>query len=247
MKAERIVEIGPAKLILGDAYKLRQDIGWVDAEIHDPPYLIKTSGGGKFRKARPYLNEIADLGIDKGFEFDVIHPMLTGSVCVFCHNDQVPQLSSYLQGTFDRFVLGFWGKTNPMPVANKHLVPDAEIWMRAWNTGHHPVGDLADKRRIILADEDDADEWPVLGIMERVHPSKTFGHPTVKPLALMDPIVRTTQGQTILDIFMGTGSTGVSSVRHGKRFIGIERNPQFFEIAIQRITDELNRLEAEAA
>lgn len=247
MKAERIVDIGPARLILGDAYEVRGDIGWVDAEFMDPPYAIKTSGGGKFRKARPYLNQITELGIDKGFDHTIINPMLTGSVTVFCHNDQVPALSSYLSNTFDRFVLGFWAKSNPVPAANKHLLPDAEIWMRAWTKEHHPIGSLADKRRVITADEDDIDEWPVLGIRERVHPSKTFGHPTVKPLAVMDPIIRTTPGKTILDPFMGTGSTGVSAIRDGRNFIGIERNPEFFETAIRRITDELERIDAIAA
>lgn len=246
MNAVRTVDIGPAKLLLGDAYKIRPSLGFVDGEIMDPPYVIKTSGAGKFRKARPYLDQIAELGIDEGFDKTIINPMLTGSVCVFCHNDQVPELSSYLNGTFDRFVLGFWGKTNPMPVANKHLVPDAEIWIRSWNAGYHPVGELADKRRILRAEGDDTDEWPILGIMERVHPSKTFGHPTVKPLAVMDTIVRTTNGETILDPFMGTGSTGVSALRAGKRFIGIEMNPRFFDIAIERITEELTRLDAAA-
>lgn len=246
MNAMRTVEIGPATLLLGDAYKIRPSLGFVPAEIMDPPYVIKTSGAGKFRKSRPYLDQIAELGIDEGFDKTIINPMLTGSVCVFCHNDQVPELSSYLNGTFDRFVLGFWGKTNPMPVANKHLVPDAEIWIRSWNAGYHPVGDLADKRRILRAETEDTEEWPILGIMERVHPSKTFGHPTVKPLAVMDTITRTTSGDTILDPFMGTGSTGVSALRAGKRFIGIEMNPRFFDIAIERITKELNRLDAAA-
>ena len=45
---------------------------------------------------------------------------------------------------------------------------------------------------------------------------------------------------------MGTGSTGVSALRAGKRFIGIEMNPRFFDIAIERITKELNRLDAAA-
>ncbi len=247
MNCVRTVEIGPAKLLLGDAYEIRPQLGFVDHEIMDPPYVLNTSGAGKFRKARPYLDQIADLGIDKGFDRTIINPMMAGSVCVFCHNDQVPQLSSYLNGIYDRFVLGFWGKTNPMPVANKHLVPDAEIWIRAWNAGYHPVGELADKRRVIRPAESDDADWPVLGIMERVHPSKVYGHPTVKPLAVMDTIVRTCGGDIILDPFMGTGSTGVSAVRYGKRFIGIERNPQFFEIAIERITAELNRLESAAA
>ena len=46
---------------------------------------------------------------------------------------------------------------------------------------------------------------------------------------------------TILDPFMGSGTTGVACVRTGRKFIGIEKEPHYFEIAKRRISDELNR------
>ncbi|MBS7671410.1 site-specific DNA-methyltransferase [Croceicoccus gelatinilyticus] len=244
MNADRIVEIGPAKLILGDAYKVRADIGWVDAEIIDPPYLIKTAGAGKFRKARPYLDQIKEVGIDQGFDISIINTMLTGSVCCFCHNDQIPKITSYLQNTFDRFVLGFWAKRNPIPVANKHLMPDCEVYVRAWQKEWHPVGELANKRRVI--EDTEIEEPAIVGTREKVFPSKTYGHPTVKPEKVMDTIMSTTKGESVLDVFMGTGSTGVSALKHGKRFIGVEKNPEYFEIAIARLEQAARELDAAA-
>ena len=47
--------------------------------------------------------------------------------------------------------------------------------------------------------------------------------------------------QTILDPFMGSGTTGVACVRTGRRFIGIEKEPKYFAIAVKRIEAELNR------
>lgn len=63
-------------------------------------------------------------------------------------------------------------------------------------------------------------------------------HPTQKPVALMAWCIdRVKKGATILDPFMGSGTTGVAAVRLGRKFIGIEREPKYFEIACRRIED----------
>jgi site-specific DNA-methyltransferase (adenine-specific) len=65
-------------------------------------------------------------------------------------------------------------------------------------------------------------------------------HPTVKPTDLMAYLVRmvTPKGGTVLDPFMGSGSTGKASVREGFDFIGIEREDEYMEIAKTRIEHE---------
>src|SRR5690606_33830404 len=71
-------------------------------------------------------------------------------------------------------------------------------------------------------------------------PSCTLGlHPTAKPVDLMRYLVLTysDSGQTVLDNTMGSGTTGVAAVMEGRRFIGIERHPRFFEMARDRIID----------
>lgn len=62
-------------------------------------------------------------------------------------------------------------------------------------------------------------------------------HPTVKPTELMRYLTRlvTPSGGTVLDPFMGSGSTGKAALREGFRFIGIEREPEYFRIACARI------------
>ena len=62
-------------------------------------------------------------------------------------------------------------------------------------------------------------------------------HPTVKPTALMAYLCRlvTPPGGTVLDPFMGSGSTGVAATREGFRFIGVEKEPSYFEIARGRM------------
>lgn len=62
-------------------------------------------------------------------------------------------------------------------------------------------------------------------------------HPTQKPVALMEYLIKTytNEGETVLDNTMGSGTTGVGCVNTGRRFIGIEREQKYFEIATNRI------------
>jgi len=66
------------------------------------------------------------------------------------------------------------------------------------------------------------------------------GHPTEKNVDLMCDLVRRTEG-TILDPFMGSGTTGVAAVKLGRRFIGIEIEPKYFDIACGRISESLKQ------
>lgn len=61
-------------------------------------------------------------------------------------------------------------------------------------------------------------------------------HPTQKPVPLMKWCIEKTKG-TIIDPFAGAGSTGVAAVKLGRRFIGIEREPKYFDIAVRRIEE----------
>jgi site-specific DNA-methyltransferase (adenine-specific) len=64
-------------------------------------------------------------------------------------------------------------------------------------------------------------------------------HPTQKPVALMEYLIRTytNEGDTVLDSCMGSGTTGVAAMRTGRNFIGIERDESYFAIADKRITE----------
>lgn len=62
-------------------------------------------------------------------------------------------------------------------------------------------------------------------------------HPTQKPVALLEYLIRTytNEGELVLDNTMGSGSTGEAALRTGRRFIGIEKDPGYFEIASRRL------------
>lgn len=62
-------------------------------------------------------------------------------------------------------------------------------------------------------------------------------HPTQKSLALLEKLVyvHTNEGQTILDPFMGSGTTGVAAVKNNRKFIGVEIDAEYFELSKERL------------
>lgn len=216
-----VTQIGPHTLYHADAYHLRPKLGFFDAEFMDPPYRFDNRGGGTFRKSRTGAEMIVQEELDQGFDHTIVNPLRAGAVVVFCHNDQLPDLLAYIKPRYQRFCVLGWIKKNPSPMRNKHYLADVEPYIHAWNPGYHPVGEHHDMHR-----------WVSSGTM----PAKVFGHPTVKPIDVMDKILRNLKGRTVIDPFMGTGSTGVAAIRNGKIFTGIERNPKHFATAVDRIT-----------
>lgn len=71
--------------------------------------------------------------------------------------------------------------------------------------------------------------------------AERVGHPTQKPLRVMDWTLRQIgEAQTILDPFMGSGTTGVACVRTGRKFIGIELSREYFDISVRRIQEAID-------
>ncbi len=68
-------------------------------------------------------------------------------------------------------------------------------------------------------------------------------HPTQKPIALLERCIlaSTSEGDCVLDPFCGSGTTGVAALRHGRRFVGIERDPKYMDLTTRRIEAELAR------
>lgn len=73
-------------------------------------------------------------------------------------------------------------------------------------------------------------------------------HPTQKPVALMEYMIRTysNEGEVVLDNCMGSGTTGVACANTGRRFIGIEREPKYYDIACRRIEDAQAQAQVQA-
>jgi site-specific DNA-methyltransferase (adenine-specific) len=206
------VEIGDAVLYLSDCMDILPTLPKVDAVITDPPYLMSAKGGGMGAQ-RQYLADIHE-HIDAGF--DVLMLETFKNWFVFCGKPQLLDLINQAEKQGLRWQLLTWNKTNPTPLSNNNYLPDTEYMVHAFESHHYES-----KTRFVV------------GQVER----SGFDHPTVKPQYVMQKAIKSAshQGDTVLDCFMGTGSTGVAAIQLGRKFIGIEREPKYFDIACQRI------------
>lgn len=71
-----------------------------------------------------------------------------------------------------------------------------------------------------------------------------WGHPTIKPLNIMRTLVfnSSEEGQTVLDPFMGSGTTAIACIKEKRHFIGFELNKEYFDKAVKRINAEKSQL-----
>jgi site-specific DNA-methyltransferase (adenine-specific) len=215
----RVEIIGGATLHLGDCAEIMPGLSGFDVLETDPPYDFDARGGGMFRNARKAMGEIVRLGLDQGFDLESLPLDQVNAAAIFCHNDQLPEITTLMKVRFDRFVVLSWRKLNPLPLANRHYRPDTEFWVHGWRLGFAPEGDLRAKARY----------W------DGAAGKSEWDHPTVNPLALMHKVVGNVGGRCVLDPYMGTGTTGVAALEQGRCFIGIESEPKWFDVACRRL------------
>lgn len=138
-------------------------------------------------------------------------------------DDEIPDILPILELGDEAIVWG--GERFPLPVRRRWLTwvkPDAAPTFAstefAWTSQDKPA------RHFIYA----------VGSVNQ----ERVGHPTQKPLRLMKWCLSfLPDAETILDPFMGSGTTGVAAVQMGRDFIGIEREQKYFDIACKRIED----------
>lgn len=126
---------------------------------------------------------------------------------------------------------GIWHKKNPMPRnMNLHFVNSTEAWI--YFTYKKRTGTFNNEGKVIH----DFLESSVTSISE-----KKYGkHPTQKPEYVMEHFITllSNENDWVLDPFMGSGTTGVVSMRNNRNFIGIELDKKYYNIAKKRIDEQ---------
>ena len=209
----RVEHIGDATLYLGDCYSLLSTVSSIDVLVTDPPYELVSTGGG-IGSRRKYLSDIHNF-TDSGFDMDILKQF--DNWMVFCSIQQLQKLLHY--ASVRRWMLITWNKPNPTPLVNNNYLPDTEYIVHSFTSGHL-YGDYRDRSRYI--------EYPA---------QQGNIHPNEKPLAVMYKCIKlaSDEQQTVLDPFMGSGTTGVACAELNRKFIGIEIEPKYFDIACERI------------
>ena len=199
--------IGDARLILGDCRDILPTLGKVDAVVTDWPYGIGEAAGKN--ASRGNIAVAKDYGDDE-WDNQPIAQELVAAVCAA-------------------------GRWNILFGGNYYALPPTSCWL-VWDK-ENGASDFADcelawtnlpkaVRRIRFM-------W---NGMLRKNGEERGDHPTQKPVGVMEwALNQLPDCSTILDPFMGSGTTGVACVRLGLTFTGIEREARYFDIACRRI------------
>jgi len=202
--------IGDATLYLGDCRDVLPGLAPVDAVVTDPPYGIGEAGGRN--KSRGNLAVARDYGV-KTWDDRLVDPDTMRAVIA--------------KG---RHAIIFGGNYYPLPPSSCWLVWDKENGANdfadcelAWTNMRKAV------RRIRYL-------WSGF---KRANNEPHGDHPTQKPIGVMLWCIRQLpdDARVILDPFMGSGTTGVAALRSGRKFIGIELDPEYFDRACRRIEE----------
>lgn len=192
----------------------------VDLVCTDPPYLLTSGGnstgqmGGKFSHGK-YDNSGSIVQCDIDWTdfmppcYNVLKP--ESHAYIMCNNRHVQNMLSSAEWSGFKFHnLLVWDKLTATP--NRWYMKNCEF------TGFFYKG----KAKYINN----------MGDMQLIRcPQENYGtHPTTKPVALMRHYIEnsTKAGDTVIDPFMGSGSTGVAAIESGRKFIGIELDEKYF-------------------
>ena len=199
--------IGNATLYLGDCADILPTLGKVDAVVTDPPYGMSFQSNFRLIKHDKIKNdETPDLAIEV-----ILWALENASHSVYA--------------------FGRWDNIYNYPKP-KSLI--------TWVKNNWSMGDLEHEHArqtevaffYALKNHVFPNKRPT-DVIQWARTTNEF-HPTEKPVGLMKVFCSWTSGN-ILDPFMGSGTTGVAAMQMDKKFIGIERDKQYFDIACERI------------
>lgn len=232
--------IGSATLYLGDCREVLPSLDEpADVLVTDPPYRV-TSGGKNRSGDAPsggWLDDYSNDGeIVPVIPWEDWLPLIPAALADRAHayiftndrNEADARRAAEASGLiFHRLLV--WDKGTAVPNRWYQQTCEFVLFMRQGKAFR--IADPSSKSLVRLAQVDESGT------------STAKPHPTEKPVALCEHYVRnsTNAEGLVLDPFMGSGTTGVAAVQVGRRFVGIEVDPKWFEIACRRIVGALHQ------
>lgn len=235
-----IVQTSNYKLYLGNAYtiidELVKDGVTVDHIITDPPYNISRENNFNTLK---HPRKGIDFG-DWDGDFDLFSWIpkyeqilnKNGSMIVFCSYRFISFIIKAMEeSNLEVKDVLIWRKTNPMPRnIDRRYVQDMEFAVWAVKKGAKWVFNKDENKPYMRS----LFETGLVSVKERT------GHPTQKSLQLMQEIIKihTNENETVIDPFMGSGTTGLACIQSNRKFIGIELNKEYFDLTVTRLEEK---------
>jgi site-specific DNA-methyltransferase (adenine-specific) len=231
----RVETIGDCTLYLGDCLEILPTLGKVDAVVTDPPYLM---GSASTRSGRGFRSRVGDW-----------------TNASLWYAGWMSACWQMMPDTGSLWVCGNWRSQPVLTMAADSfgaLMASVVVWDKDW-IGVGSMKGLRQRYELIfqfgkaefgIENRSEPDIWVAPWSSQRPN-----GHDAEKPVDLMQRAAGLCAGDTILDPFMGSGTTGVACVNLGRKFIGIEIEPRYFDIACRRIEEAYKqpRLFAEPA
>lgn len=207
----------------------------IDFILTDPPYNIgKHSTGNIPLPGRSAINnDVAqwdreDFNPEEWADEFVRILKPTGNLFIFTSYNQLGRWYECLDKKFDTSNFMVWHKTNPAPkIFKAGFLNSCEMIFTCWNK-KHTWNFISQKEMHNFI------ESPVCMRPERLVTPK---HPAQKPVAILKKMIEiaSDEGDIVFDPFMGVGSTGVAALSLKRKFIGVEKEREYFEAAKQRI------------
>ena len=208
------------ELLQGDCLELMKDIPnkSVDMILTDIPYGVVNRSDNGLRNLNKGKADVFDLDMNEMLE--EFYRVSRGQIIVFCGKEQFSDIYEFFasqKGTTRPIV---WHKSNPSPMNGQYVYlsgVELAVWFK-------PKG-----RKVFNAHCKNT-------VFKHSNGSRKF-HPTQKNIKLFEELVtdNTNENETVLDPFMGSGTTGVACKNLNRNFIGMELDEDYFKIAKERI------------
>lgn len=215
-------------LHLGDCADILPTLTGVDAIVTDPPYGV----GVKYGPA--YDDKRADYW--DWLRARVALARAAAPLVVFTHR------VTALRELSDWDWAAVWNKPGAFGsrLGNSCVLPH---WEPVFLYGIHATGVNSSYASDVLTFSPEPAKAGITGIGREKWEGEFASHPCPKPLALYEHFLTTyaQNAKTVCDPFLGSGTTGVAAVKHGRRFVGIEIEPRWFDMAARRISEALKQ------
>lgn len=232
--------VGAARCIHGDCMDTLRGMhaASVDFILTDVPYELTLKGGidgGKYFSYAPQMQgeQSALVPMSDGIDCNrVFHEMervcRKVNICLFCSTKQVGRFMTWWERRGYSVTLLVWEKPSCLPLGNMCYLNNLEfiIYVREQGATFNSLGYSQQ-----------------LKSFHDAVPHRTIRlHPAQKPVPLLERLlsIHTKEGDTVLDPYAGSFSTAVACQKMGRRFIGCEINPDYFNAGVERLIEAVN-------
>ena len=214
----------------GDCREILPKLEPVDLLLTDPPYAIGHVDGAGFSANSGTFYQSEELGAMLDFDLTEYAALLSASadqIVAFHSRDLIRDYADFILREFGRYDLHVWHKTNAIPFVNNMWISDLEYIAVGYRSKQHAKVPSGMKSKVYSS-----------GILT----GDGKVHPTQKPLGLILKYLTVLNPATVVDPFMGAGTTLVGAKQLGIRAVGIEVNQTYCDHAVQRLAQEVMAL-----